>query len=76
MIGRDENKAGRGLNIAHLNVRTMLGRHKFEMVRNQIESSNIDAFKISESSLSKAIPDRVIECMNYIDRTDRRVKRP
>ena len=42
-----------------------MGGHKFEMVRNQIEGSNIDIFTISESWLSKAVPDRVVECMNY-----------
>ena len=48
----DEEKftvAGKGLNIAHLNVRSIMGGHKFEMVRNQIESSKIDIFTISES---------------------------
>ena len=57
--------AGKGLNIAHLNVRSIMGGHKFEMVRNQIENSNIDIFTISESWLTKAVPDRVVECMNY-----------
>ena len=61
----DLTKGGKGLNVAHLNVRSLLGGHKFEMVRNQIESSNIDVFTISESWLTKAIPDRVVECMNY-----------
>ena len=55
----------KGLKIAHLNVRSIMGGHKFEMVRNQIEKSNIDVFTISESWLSKAVPDRVVECMNY-----------
>ena len=65
-------EVGKGLNIAHLNVRSIMGGHKFEMVRNQIEKSNIDVFTISESWLSKAVPDRVIECMNYnVVRLDR-----
>ena len=42
------------------------------MLRNQIENSNIDVFTISESWLSAAVPDRVIECMNYnVIRLDR-----
>ena len=42
------------------------------MVRNQIEASNIDIFKISESWLSKAVPDRIIECKGYnVVRLDR-----
>ena len=63
--GIELNKVGRGLNIAHLNVRSLLGGHKFDMVRNQIENSNIDVFTMSESWLSDAIPDRVVECMGY-----------
>ena len=66
MDGRTElNVVGKGLNIAHLNVRSLLGGYKFEMVRKQIEESNIDVFTISESWLTSAIPDRVFECMNY-----------
>ena len=57
--------AGKGLKVAHLNVRSIMGGHKLEMVRNQIEGNSIDVFTMSESWLSKAIPDRIIECMNY-----------
>ena len=63
---------GKGVNLAHLNVRSLMGGHKFEMVRNEIESSNADVFSVSESWLSKAIPDRVVEYMNYnVIRLDR-----
>ena len=63
---------GKGLGMIHLNVRSLMGGHKFEMVRSQIETSNADIFSISESWLSKAVPDRVIECMNYnVVRLDR-----
>ena len=69
---RVEAEVGRGLNIAHLNVRSIMGGHRFEMLRSQIENSNIDVFTISESWLSAAVPDRVIECMNYnVIRLDR-----
>ena len=68
----DINAVGKGINIAHLNERSNMGGHKFEMVRNQIENSNIDIFTISKSWLSEAVPDRVVECMNYnIVRLDR-----
>ena len=64
MEGEDDISAvGKGLNIAHLNVRSIMGGHKLEMVRNQIENSGIDVFTISESWLSGATPDRVVECM-------------
>ena len=57
----------------HLNVRSLLGGHKFEMIRTQIENSNADLFTISETWLSKAVPDRIIECMNYnVIRLDRK----
>ena len=56
---------GKGLKIAHMNVRSIMGGHKFEMIRNQIETSDIDIFTISESWLTNAVPDRVVECMNY-----------
>ena len=62
---RREDEVGKGLNLAHLNVRSLLGGHKFDMLRNQIENSNIDVFSISESWLNGAVPDRVVECMGY-----------
>ena len=68
----DVNAVGRGFNLIHLNVRSLLGGHKFDMVRNQIENSNADIFSLSETWLTKAVPDRVIECMNYnVVRLDR-----
>ena len=68
-------KVGKGINIAHLNIRSIMGGHKFEMVRNQVEGSNIDVFTLSESWLTDAVPDRVVECMNYsIVRLDRKWK--
>ena len=42
-----------------------MGGHKFEMVRHQIEKSNVDIFSLSESWLTEAVPERVPECMNY-----------
>ena len=71
----DVNALGKGLNMIHLNVRSLMGRHKFDMVRYQIEKSNADIFSVSESWLTKAIPDRVIDCMNYnVVRLDREWK--
>ena len=59
------NTLGKGLNIVHLNVRSLTGGHKFEMVRKQIEDSKVEVFSMSETWLTGAIPDRVVECMNY-----------
>ena len=68
----DINSLSKGLRMVHLNTRSLLGGHKFEMVRHQIEGSGVDIFTISESWLTKAVPDRVVECMNYnIVRLDR-----
>ena len=69
----EANVLGKGLNLVHLNVRSLMGGHRFDMIRHQIESSRVDIFTISESWLTTAIPDRVIECMNYnVVRLDRK----
>ena len=68
----DETALVKGLGMIHLNVRSLMGGHKFKMVRNQIESSKANIFSISETWLTKAVPERVIECMNYnVVRVDR-----
>ena len=64
---------GRGLHIAHLNIRSLLGGHAFDMTKQQIMSSGIDVFTLSETWLTEAIPDKTIgfEGFNVIrkDRT-------
>ena len=67
-----KDNRGRGLRLAHLNVRSMLGGNKFEIIQNQFESSLIDIFSVSETWLTEATPDHLIELPSYnISRLDR-----
>ena len=40
---------GKGLHLAHLNVRSLLGGHKGDLLRSQISKSDLDVFTISET---------------------------
>ena len=51
----------RGLHIAHLNVRSLVGGHKLDMLKHQIKESGIKIFTMSETWLTEAIPNKVIE---------------
>ena len=67
-----DNKLGKGLHVAHLNVRSMFGGNKFDVLKNQISNSNMDVFTISESWLMAAIPDNLVEMPHYtVARVDR-----
>ena len=66
------NTLGKGLHIAHQNVRSLLGKNKVDMLNLQIKDSNIDVFTVSESWLTPAIPNSQIEVQNYsVSRVDR-----
>ena len=66
------NNLGKGLHIAHLNVRSLMGGRKFDMVKEQIDKSGIDIFSLSETWLHEGIPNNIIDCQNYnIVRLDR-----
>ena len=68
-----ELNLGKGLHIAHLNVRSLLGGHKFDMLKHQIMESGIQVFTLSESWLTEAIPDKVIKVEGFDSiRLDRR----
>ena len=63
---------GKGPHLAHLNVRSTFGGHKFDVLKNQISNSGIDIFTISESWLTAAFPDKLIEVSPYtVTRLDR-----
>ena len=63
---------GKGLNIAHLNVRSLMGGKKADLLRHQINNSGIDIFTVSESWLTKAIPYTKVGPSNYVvTRVDR-----
>ena len=54
-----------GLNIAHLNVGSILGAHKFEMLKKQVETSELSVFCASETWLHKGIPNGLITFNGY-----------
>ena len=61
-----------GLNIAHLNVASILGAHKFEMLRLQVEDSHMDVFCASETWLNTGTPDKLVSIKGYnLARKDR-----
>ena len=55
-VGTDRN-LGNGLHIARLNVRSLVGDHKFDVLKHQVKSSGIQVFMMSESWLTEAIPE-------------------
>ena len=62
----------KGINIAHLNVASILGPHKFEMMRQQIETSNLHVFCASETWLKESIPNGLIQVKGFqVARQDR-----
>ena len=65
MVENDKVLNKEGLNIVHLNVASMLGAHKFEMLRKQVEGSHISVFCASETWLNEGIPDRLIAIKGY-----------
>ena len=67
-----ETKLGKGLHIAHLNVRSMFGGHKFDLLKQQIKDSGIDIFTLSETWLGTSVPSNVLEVKGFdIVRLDR-----
>ena len=63
---------GKGLHLAHLNLRSMLEGHKLDVLKSQIARNDIDIFTLSETWLSEAVPNRILEPSSYvISRLDR-----
>ena len=63
---------GKGMRIAHLNVRSLLGTKKSDMLKTQIQNSGIDIFSISETWLTSCIPNKLVTIPKYsISRLDR-----
>ena len=66
-----------GLNIAHLNVASILGARKFEMLRLQVERSKFQVFCASETWLTDKIPDDLITIKGFsVTRLDREWSEP
>ena len=71
-MGDKELLSAGGLNISHLNVASILGAHKFEMLKKQVEESHFDIFCASETWLTTSIPDRLVDIKGYnLTRLDR-----
>ena len=57
----DPKKLGsRGLQLAHLNVASILGTRKLDMMKIQLEESDFDIFCASETWLNEEIPDSLV----------------
>ena len=65
-------KTGKGLNVAHLNVRSLLAGGKSDLLKLQIADSGVEIFTMSETWLTQAIPDELVRVPNYsVSRVDR-----
>ena len=56
---------GKGLHFMHLNVRSLLAKFKFDMLKVQIIDSNIGVLTISESWLNSKLPTTMIDIPGY-----------
>ena len=56
---------GRGLNIAHLNMGSMLGIAKFEMLKQQLRESTLSIFGVSETWLKEGVPVALVTVPGY-----------
>ena len=56
---------GKGMRIAHPNVRSLLGNKKSDLLRTQIGISGMDIFTISETWLTDYVPDKLVTVSNY-----------
>ena len=54
-----------GINVAHLNVASILGAHKFEMLKKQVESSELDVFCLSETWLKEEVHNGLVTIDGY-----------
>ena len=64
--------SGKVLDIIHLNVRSLLGGHRADLLKRQIGDSGAGVFTFSETWLTEAIPKAQVEIPNYsVARLDR-----
>ena len=72
LMGDMLDSLGKGLHFMHLNVRSILAKNKFDMLKVQIANSKLNVFTISESWLNPKIPNSMIAIPGYsIIRSDR-----
>ena len=60
-----EDNLGKGLHLAHLNIRSLTGGHKFDVTKLQISTSGVDIFTLSETWLNDSIPTQLLDIQNY-----------
>ena len=66
------NLDGRGINLAHLNVASILGAHKFVMMQQQVLNSELHIFCASETWLTDEIPTGLVNIKGFnVARLDR-----
>ena len=65
MIDNGLGSLGKGLHLAHLNVRSLLGGHSFDVLKHQIENSGLGVFSLSETWLTESTPDKSISMKDY-----------
>ena len=56
---------GKGLHFMHLNIRSILAKGKFDMLKAQIINSNLSIFTISETWLNQKIPTSMISIPGF-----------
>ena len=56
---------GKGLHFMHLNIRSILAKGKFDMLKAQITNSNLHVVTISESWLNSKFPNTMLEIPGY-----------
>ena len=62
----------KGFHVAHLNVGSMFGGGKMDMLKKQIEFSGVEIFTLSETWLTQSIPDALVSIQTYnVVRLDR-----
>ena len=62
---RDEVLRDGGISMVHLNVASILGAHKFEMLRLEVENSPVEVFSASETWLTADVPDGLVKIEGY-----------
>ena len=71
------DRFGKGTHFAHLNIRSVFGGRKLDMLKCQIRDSQIDVFTLSETWPNPAVPDQTIDVPSYtVIRCDRSWSEP
>ena len=68
----DDKLNNKGLNLVHLNIRSLFCKNKFDMFKQQLLNSNVNVLGISETWLKKELPSDIININGFnINRNDR-----